>query len=120
MNDTEFKLSLEKYLCDLAEIFLERYNPCLKQGDSCIVKNPNPCCSNTRFGKDGCPHWKGQCTYRNIWCKYWLCETAIKNTSSECVEVLKHIQEIGKIYNLIGKPFLGSPDYIGADKPNGK
>ena len=115
MNDTEFKIALNERLCDLAELVLYQYDPCKKEGSRCLVADPNPCCKYTRFG-DKCPHWTGKCNYRNIWCKYWLCNTAVKNTQPECVEVLKHIQEIGKLYGLIGSPFFGE-DYIGADKP---
>jgi len=112
MTDVEFKLALNERLCDLAELMLHQYNPCNQQDGGCVAGKPNPCCTNTRFGKTGCPFFDGKCKVRLIWCKYWLCEIAIRNTKPECVEVLKHIQEIGKMYELIGRPFLGC-NYVG-------
>jgi len=120
MNDIEFKLALNERLCDLADLMLHQYNPCQQQNGACVAGDPNPCCTYTRFNEtghaDGCPHWNGKCTYRNIWCKHWLCDTAVKNTKPECFEVLKRVQEIGKAFGLIGEPFFGN-SYIGADKP---
>ena len=94
MTDVEFKLALNERLCDLVELMLHQYNPCNQQDGGCVAGKPNPCCTNTRFGKTGCPFFDGKCKVRLIWCKYWLCEIAIRNTKPECVEVLKHIQEI--------------------------
>ena len=112
MNDIEFKLALNERLCDLADLMLHQYNPCQQQNGACVAGDPNPCCSNTRFGRTGCPFWGGKCKFRTIWCRNWLCEIAIRNTKPECVDVLKHVQEIGRIYGLIGKPFLGE-NYVG-------
>lgn len=120
MNETEFKIALNERLCDLAELFLYQYDPCRIRGGACLAGDPNPCCVYTRFNEngkaEGCPHWKGQCNYRNIWCRHWLCDTAVKSTKSECFEVIKRIQEIGRSFGLIGEPFFGS-SYKGADKP---
>lgn len=107
MNEVEFKLALNERLCDLAELFLYQYNPCKIENGACVSEDPNPCCSITRFGKNGCPFWNGKCKLKLIWCKNWLCEIAIRNTVPECVDSLKDIEQIGKRFGLIGRPFLG-------------
>jgi hypothetical protein len=113
MTDIEFKIALNERLCDLAELILHQYNPCNQQNGSCVAGSPNPCCSHTRFSKEGCPFSiSGRCKFRTIWCKYWLCEMAIRNTVTDCVDTLKNIEQIGKRYGLIGRPYLGE-DYVG-------
>ena len=115
MNDLELKMAINERLCDLADLMLHQYNPCKREGSACRVADPVPCCELTRFGTK-CPHWTGKCIFRNIWCKFWLCDTARNATDPKCAEVLFHIQEIAKLYDLIGRPYFGQ-NYRGADKP---
>lgn len=116
MNKTELKSIVNDKLCDLVDVLLNYYNPCNICGSGCRVSKENPCCFDTRFGKGKCPFLiNDKCVNRNIECKLWICETAIKNTEPECIEALKVLEQFSQIFGLINGQLLGEP-YIGADK----
>ena len=105
---------LEQKLCELANLLIEEYNPCQIKNSGCLVSEDNPCCKISRFGRP-CPYMQGECKNKNIECKLWFCETALKNMSDECKMEFYTLEKIAKTLNLIKRPFLGDP-YIGADK----
>ena|SRR3990170_4636529 len=117
MTDTEFLLFLNQKICEIAETMMSHYNCCNMHGSACRAGDPNPCCKNTIFGKGLCPFWHdNRCNFRNAGCKLWLCNTAIAATDPKCVEGLKLLSELGKLYGLVRSPLIGHP-YSGADKP---
>lgn len=126
MNELEFKIVLNEKICDLAEAILHYYNPCELGKDSCLLSrkmgsNTVTCCYETLFDKHGdaerrCQFLKeeGGCGFRNVFCKIWLCATAIQN-SPQCVEDLKDLENLAKRYDLTRRPFLGQR-YVGMTK----
>ena len=105
-------------LIDVADVLIAKYNPCHLKETSCLVNDPSPCCINSIFGKGMCPYSKdNKCTNRNLDCKIWFCETAIKNMPTEAYDSFKDLENIAKRYGLVKRPFLGDTNYVGADKP---
>lgn len=112
-----FKLQLEIALLSLCDATMEEYNPChMKDGD-CLRGNPVPCCSgriwNLEWRKEngrGCKYMvEGKCLNPNLKCKSWICQDALKTIDPECLGILQAVEEIGKNFGLIGRPFLGQP-----------
>lgn len=114
MTELEFKILLNEKLCDLADDIMYYYNPCKIENGKCLLDEF--CCSRTRFkrqdGKEDCHFLKDGCTFKNLKCKLWFCETAIKNMSQECLEIFKNLENIAKLHGLTRKPFLGE-SYVG-------
>jgi hypothetical protein len=116
MTEQELTLIMNEKICDIADALILYYDPCKMNGSACKAGDPNPCCKHTRFGTDGCPFWDGKCDFRNAKCKLWFCETAIKDTDSRFIDSIKTLEQLGKLYALTSRPFLGQ-GYIGADRP---
>ena len=116
MNETEFKILLNEKLCDLIDAILYYYNPCQIKDNSCLLVNDmrndkRQCCYRSHFASRTedkyCPFLKSDgCSFRNANCKIWLCETAIKNADPKCLESLKNLENISKIYTLGRGPYL--------------
>lgn len=122
MTETELKIYLNEKLCDIADAILMYYNPCQIKDGSCtlcldMATSEQHCCFRSKFKKlDGEQHCqflgKNGCTFRNIKCKVWLCETAIRKTDPKCVSALKALEEFSKLYELTYRPYLGE-SYVG-------
>lgn len=122
MTEIELKIYLNDKLCDIADAILMYYNPCQIKDGSCtlcedMATDERHCCYRTNHKKlDREQHCfflgKNGCLFRNIKCKIWLCETAIRKTSPECVEALKALETFANIYGLTSRPMLGE-SYVG-------
>jgi hypothetical protein len=101
------KEELEKRLCELADLFLEHYNPCGMEGNGC-VRGGYPCChGSSYYGKmhADCPHSKPEgCVYPNIRCKVSFCWYAKEKMDKECFEAFKHLEALAKLYGFKNEP----------------
>jgi len=113
MTELEFKILLNEKLCDVADAILFYYNPCQLNGSKCLQGDASYCCLFYPREHNGeCKFLKEDgCHFRNIKCKTWLCETAIRK-NPECVEALKVLESLAKMYGLARRPFLGER-YVG-------
>jgi hypothetical protein len=119
MTELEFKIIIHNKLCDIADTILMYYNPCQIKDGKCLLDN-FPCCTRTnnkRLDGDIRCQFLGEngCTIRNLRCKTWLCETAIRKTNQECIEALKIIEQMMKLYGLGSGPYLGE-HYVGKNE----
>ena len=115
MTETDLKLLLNEKISDIADALMFYYDCCGIRGSECKAGNPNPCCTGrTKFG-NGCPFWKGKCTFRNADCKLWLCQTAIDSTDQKCISALKLLSEFSLLFDIATNPIIGKP-YCGGDK----
>jgi len=117
MTEMEFVIQFHNKLMEVARLVTYYYNPCKIEGNSCLVDNPNPCCINSIFGKGVCPFMGEGCEYRNLGCSVWFCKTSLEKMDEKCKKIFYGLEELGEIYNLIGRPHLGE-GYVGADKQN--
>ena len=118
----EFKILLHQRLCQLINDILYYYNPCNIKDNSCtmspdITNDPIRCCFKTHYDRsaeDRSCHFieDGKCTYDNVFCKLFLCITAINKTDPKCVESLKALEVIAKLHDLTRRPFIGQR-YVG-------
>jgi len=117
MTEKELLILLNEKVCDIADALILYYNPCKMDGPACKVGNPNPCCTHTRFSKNMCPFWQSnKCNFRNVSCKIWFCETALKDVDPKFVEMIKLLEKVTSLYGLMEAPLIGE-GYIGADRP---
>lgn len=115
MTETDLQIFMDLKLSEIADTLMAYYNPCDIKGSSCRAGDPNPCCHNTTYGKGTCWFLRNGCCAPNAHCKLWLCKTAIAATDPKCVEALKLLSQVGKLYGLVRDPLIGHP-YSGADK----
>jgi len=106
-SETEFKLLLHQKLCDLADLFLYQFDPCklTKNGQACLLGDPNPCCTRTRFKReDGKPICKfmvdNKCQFENIECKTWFCPKVKEQGNPKCIKSLEALYVIAKLFEL--------------------
>jgi hypothetical protein len=109
-----FKLQLEIGLLTICDAAIEEYNPCHIRDGGCLRGNPIPCCQgriwNLEWRKEGggCKFLlDAACTNLNLKCRSWICKDALEAIDTDCLDLLKKVEEIGKKYGLIGRPFLG-------------
>lgn len=108
MSDWEFKLAMHHKLNEMADLVLRHYDPCQMKngGAACLAGDPNPCCIRTRFkrwdSEDKRCYFLGEkgCTFLNLECKVWLCPIATEQAGQECVDALKAIQTLGKMFGV--------------------
>lgn len=103
------------------DALIRLYDPCCLCGHSCLVSEKNPCCFNTRFKREDpndirCLYLgENGCTYPNLECRIWFCDTAIKAMNPECLRGVIEIEAEAKRLGLISPPYIGD-HYYGADK----
>ena len=119
MTETEFIILFNEKLYDLADVLINYYNPCQIKDNACKlvqdIKNDDKFCCMfySKDGKEKCVFLKDSgCAFRNIKCKLWLCETAIRGTDIKCIEALKSLESLAKLYDLTRRPHLGE-HYVG-------
>lgn len=127
MTELEFKLALNQKLCDLMDVLIYYYNPCQIKDGNCLrmrtIKDEYKFCCELYAPKDDkscnrkCVFLRedGSCGFRNIKCKLWFCETAIRGAAPEFIQAIKVLEEFGKLYKLAREPFLGK-GYVGRSK----
>jgi len=99
---------MEKKLCELADLFLEKYDPCGMTKDGC-VRGKYPCCNGSPYyeGKD-CPHGKPEgCDFPNIRCKVSFCWYAEERMDRECWDSFKALEDLATTHKLkLEAPYL--------------
>lgn len=119
ITENDLRFFLNQKLTEIGTILLAHYDPCAIRGSACKAGDPNPCCVNSQYARGLCPFWlHGGCTFDNCDCRLWLCQTAIQTTDPRCIEALKLLEQLGKLYGLVRAPLIGDP-YTGADKQPG-
>jgi hypothetical protein len=103
-----------KLLEELADLIIEKYNPCKKEWKVCLNPNHFTCCTRTAFKREDkadtrCLYLSDTgCLNPNLRCKSWLCKTALEvPENKECIEILKAIELIGIKFGFIQHPYLG-------------
>jgi hypothetical protein len=109
MTDTEFRIQLNKKICEIADLFLYHYNPCKREPgkDICFKGKVSDCCegkgcANPRVTDGlGC-QFCGQagCTIDNAGCRIYLCDIASQKTDHKCRWSMKALEIITRIYAL--------------------
>ena len=127
MTELEFKLVLNQKLCDLMDVLIYYYNPCQIKDGSCLrmrtIQDEHKFCCGfyAPRGEKDCDRKcmflqeDGSCRFRNIKCKLWFCETAIRSAPPELIQAIKILEEFTKLYKLTRRPFLGE-GYVGRSK----
>lgn len=97
VSDQDEASLLYDLLYSMADFLIKKYNPCEIIDGTCldyrINEKENFCCCN-------CPSLSGSgCTVKSLYCKLWLCESAIANQPelSEKLGVLWDIAESNKL-----------------------
>lgn len=122
MTESEFKVLLDQRLSDLADVLLLYYRPCELTEGRCrlgrLLGGPAvPCChSHAAFQshpEEPCPLLgEHGCTVKLAKCKLWFCQTVLEQADPRCVEAMRILESLLRLFELGSRPYLGQ-GYVG-------